>query len=142
MAFHSQQPAASEEVGDLHLNAGPDMIWTSRQNLDSTLQLDHNFNLPQQTKEFDFQPESSFNGAASNVFIHGQQIPTGISQTGPPFRTAQSHVSYFRQFNTDCPVTSKKHNETETYGPTLDELPTWTKSDVHFGDHNAVSQAV
>src|SRR6266498_1659438 len=136
MSFHSQQPAAekSGEVGDLHLDAGPGMIWTSGQDLDSTIQLDHNFNLPQRAKEFNFQTESALNSAASNVFNPYQHVP--ISQSGTPFRTAQSHVSDFRQFNTDFPVPGKKQNDQETYGPQFDKASPWTKWDLHFGEQH------
>ena len=142
MVFHSQQPAAprSEEVGDLHLDAGSDMMWTSEQDLNSTLELDQNLNFPQKARGINFLAGPALNSDASKDFIPYQHL--SISQTGPPFQTTQSRVSDFRQFNTDFPAPGKKENDKETYGPQIDKLPPWTKWDVHFGEqHNAVSQA-
>lgn len=139
MVFHSQQPAApGSEVGDLHLDAGPDMMWTSGQDLNSTLELDQNFNFPQKTKGIGFQPEPALNSDPLNDFIPYQHL--SISQTGPPFQTTKSHVSDFRQFNTDYPVPGKKENHKETCEPQIDKLPPWTKWDAHFSEqHNVVS---
>ena len=127
-------------MGNLHLDAGPGMAWSSEQDLDPTLPFDHDFNFPKKTRELDFQHGAALNSAASNVYPPYQQV--SISQTGPPFQAIPSQVYDFRQFHTDSPVIGMKQDGKETSASQLDKLDSLAKWNVRFGEHQVgVSQA-
>jgi len=107
MAFPPPRLAGAG-VGEADRDSGDSMQWTSWQDFDfnGSNVSPQDFNFDQKASEFSFQQHALlFNG-------HSSPIPSQdpITQTAPPFRTRQSHVSDHRPYHTDSRVPSRQLN--------------------------------
>lgn len=135
MAFSSQPPAPQEVegAGDRLLGTVPDMVWISEKDFNTNLQSHQDLQLAQHNNAFNFQHEPDASSILSFPYSSFGDIP--MSQTGSPFRTAQSQKSNFRQYDTDSLVSGKKQKDNATHGPQPEEKYPGTDWGIQFNAH-------